>query len=77
MTTSQSGGFFIEAGAFDGEHTSNTVWLEILKHWTGLLIEPDPNYYTQVMGKARRAWGINACISPYPYPSLVSRLSLS
>jgi FkbM family methyltransferase len=35
-------GFFVEFGAGDGVHFSNTYWLEHDKGWTGLLIEPDP-----------------------------------
>jgi FkbM family methyltransferase len=34
-------GFFIEAGAYDGEFASNTLLLESLG-WTGLLVEPHP-----------------------------------
>ena len=32
-------GFFIEAGAADGENLSNTLFLEIKHKWTGLLVE--------------------------------------
>jgi FkbM family methyltransferase len=35
-------GFFVEFGAGDGVHFSNTYWLEMDRGWTGLLIEPDP-----------------------------------
>jgi len=63
----QTGGKFIECGAYDGEAASNTVWLERKKGWTGLLVEPDPNYYTQIIGKLRNTYSINACLSPQPY----------
>lgn len=36
------GGFFIEAGANDGFAQSNTYYLEKMRNWTGLLIEPEP-----------------------------------
>ena len=39
---------------------------------TGLLIEADPSYYTQVLGKNRKAWSINACLSPYNSTAFVS-----
>jgi len=68
----QNGGFFVEVGGFDGEQTSNTLFLEQRLGWTGLLIEADPYYYTQLMGKSRRSWSINACISPHQYPTMVS-----
>jgi FkbM family methyltransferase len=35
-------GFFIEAGANDGYRQSNTYYLEQIKGWRGLLIEPLP-----------------------------------
>ena len=38
----------------------------------GLLIEADPSYYTQLLGKNRKAWSINACLSPYNTTSFVS-----
>ena len=39
---------------------------------TGLLIEADPSYYTQILGKNRKAWSINACLSPINSVSVVS-----
>jgi len=32
-------GFFVECGAHDGEHLSNTLFFELERDWTGLLIE--------------------------------------
>jgi len=37
------GGFFVEAGANDGYHESNTYYLENTRGWRGLLIEAIPN----------------------------------
>lgn len=39
-------GYFVEAGAFDGFHWSNTQMLASLG-WRGLLLEPHPVYYEQ------------------------------
>jgi len=63
----KEGGFFIECGGFDGERSSNTIYLEKELGWTGLLIEMDPYYYTQLLGKNRKSWSINACLSPYEH----------
>ena len=38
MFGDKSGGFFVEAGAFDGELFSNTLLLEKNRGWTGLLV---------------------------------------
>ena len=35
-------GFYIEAGAYDGEHMSNSLYFELKKGWNGLLVEPNP-----------------------------------
>ena len=36
-------GFFIEAGAYDGEIYSNSLYYELKHGWTGLLVEPNPD----------------------------------
>ena len=61
-------GFFVEAGALDGILLSNTVWLEMYKNWTGLLIEPHPANYKLLVQKNRNVWTSNACLSTSPYP---------
>jgi len=63
----KEGGFFVECGGLDGERLSNTAFLERQRHWQGLLIEMDPFFYTQLLGKNRRVWSLNACLSPYKY----------
>ena len=45
--------FFIEAGAHDGEEISNTLFLEMQRNWTGLLVEPNPNLFKQLLQKNR------------------------
>ncbi|XP_042222332.1 uncharacterized protein LOC121866686 [Homarus americanus] len=61
-------GFFLEAGALDGEFISNTLYLEQQLGWTGLLVEADPVLYDALPGKKRRAWSSHTCLSPAPYP---------
>eukprot|EP00921_Rhytidocystis_pertsovi_P013924 GHVQ01022644.1.p1 GENE.GHVQ01022644.1~~GHVQ01022644.1.p1 ORF type:complete len:332 (-),score=33.54 GHVQ01022644.1:890-1885(-) len=48
-------GFFIEAGAFDGEHFSQTLMLELKHHWTGLLVEPHPDNFPNLKSKNRKS----------------------
>ena len=46
--TFQRNGFFIEAGALDGETGSNTLSLERDLGWSGLLAEGDPSNVERV-----------------------------
>ena len=47
-------GFFIEAGAFDGEHSSNSLYYEIVHNWNGLLVEPNPDAYQDMIAKVNK-----------------------
>lgn len=64
----QRGGFFLEAGALDGEFLSNTLWLEQNLGWSGLLIEADRHNFRHLTWKRRRAWISNTCIAKESYP---------
>ncbi|CAG0894034.1 unnamed protein product [Darwinula stevensoni] len=67
-----SGGFFIEAGAYEGEALSNTLWLERERNWTGLLIEPDSTNFACLKQKRRKSWLAHSCLSPLPYAQKMS-----
>ena len=56
-------GFFIEAGAYDGEKFSNTLLFETNLNWTGILIEPNPKYFEDLLNKNRNAYAIKTCLS--------------
>jgi len=56
-------GFYIECGAHDGEYLSNSLFFEVRRNWTGLLIEPDTKTFPRLMLKNRNAFHINTCIS--------------
>ncbi|KAK7086545.1 hypothetical protein SK128_027171 [Halocaridina rubra] len=64
----QTHGFFMEAGALDGEFISNTLWLEYYKNWSGILLEPDANTFKHLTWKRRKSWIANTCISATNYP---------
>jgi len=64
-------GFFVEAGALDGEYMSHTLDLEMVNGWTGLLVEPDPMNFNKLRQKHRRAWKTPVCFSIHDYPEEV------
>lgn len=68
LFSEESDGFFVEAGALDGEYLSNTLWLEQELGWTGLLIEAEENSYKALLSKRRKAWSSNTCLSSEFYP---------
>ena len=70
-------GFFVEAGALDGEFLSNTLRLEKEQGWSGLLVEPNPSSFRQLLRKRRKAWIVNACLSSDIYPKQVTMVSVS
>ena len=61
--------FFLEVGAFSGLRWSNTIDLEF-HGWTGLLIEANPQLFTQLLSVNRKAWSINVCLSSGTEPSM-------
>ena len=61
-------GFFVECGAFDGEEYSDTLFFEIQRNWTGILIEPHPYYHRSILSKNRNALVLRACLSHSPRP---------
>ena len=46
-------GFYVEAGAFDGEHASNSLYYEMVHGWKGLLVEPNPDAYQEMISKVK------------------------
>jgi hypothetical protein len=64
----QRKGYFIEAGAYDGEMISNTLYLEKKMGWTGLLVEPNPDAFAELVNKKRRAHLFGHCLSTKTTP---------
>lgn len=59
---SKENGVFVDVGAFNGEAFSNTCFFERFRDWTGLCIEPLPEYFEQMKTK-RKCQLLNACVS--------------
>jgi len=64
-------GYFVECGAFRGEDLSDTLFFELQRNWTGILVEPHPEYHREILRKNRRALVLRACLSSSRRPALV------
>jgi len=63
LLSGRRNGFFIECGAAEGEAMSNTLFFEVQRNWTGILIEVHPSLFRLLMKKYRRVYAINTCLS--------------
>jgi len=68
----KKGGFFVEAGAFDGATDSTSLHFEIAHQWSGLLVEPVSRFHAKIAEKGRRAWSINTCLSTTTKPQTIA-----
>ncbi|KAK8384258.1 hypothetical protein O3P69_009189 [Scylla paramamosain] len=68
----QTDGFFVEAGAADGELLSNTLFLERRLGWRGLLVEAFPGTYNELLFKRRKAYSLQAALSPTNVSKIVN-----
>jgi len=55
-------GFFLEAGGYDGETSSNSLYFERTLNWTGVLVEPDFANLVKLRAKRRKAFVVRACL---------------
>jgi FkbM family methyltransferase len=62
------GGYFVEAGANDGYEQSNTFHLERQRGWRGLLVEPVPTLYREVLVERPTATVRNCALVPFGHP---------
>jgi hypothetical protein len=60
---SKRDGFFVESGGYNGEDFSNTLFFELKRNWSGILIEPITELYNDLVKKNRNIYSINACIA--------------
>lgn len=49
ILNSRQKGFFVDVGARDGVVNSNTYYLEQFLGWSGILVEPHPDLYSQCL----------------------------
>lgn len=71
LLSGRRGGFFIECGAADGEMYSNSLFFELERNWTGLLIEANTDFHSVLLEKNRRAYVLQACLSTERRPVTV------
>ncbi|XP_046451332.1 uncharacterized protein LOC124199545 [Daphnia pulex] len=71
LLNNQSGAFFVECGALDGEYGSNTLYMERYLQWKGILIEANRELFKEILAKRRHAWSLPVCLSTEPYPTKV------
>lgn len=57
-------GFFVECGATNGRGLSNTLFFELARGWTGLLVEANPKFFRELLQQNRNCYLLNACLSP-------------
>jgi len=70
LTKNQTRGFFIEYPAKDGVQNTQTILLEKMYNWTGLLVEHDPKYMQALKEQGRYCWISTACLSSKQFPEL-------
>lgn len=57
-------GFFVDVGANEGVRISNTYFLEKIRNWKGICIEPLPMEFKELQ-KNRTSINLNVCVSDF------------
>jgi FkbM family methyltransferase len=70
----RDGGFFVEAGAFDGYVQSNTYYLERARGWSGILVEPVPFLAREARRERPRSTVLNYGLVAAGHPERELRL---
>ena len=71
------GGVFLEAGANNGIKQSNTYYLEAVKGWRGILVEPVPDLYRECLQNRKSAKVYQAALVSKDYPQSTVHLSFA
>jgi methyltransferase, FkbM family len=61
-TNGRRGGYFVEIGAHNGIHHSNTLTLEAHYDWNGVLVEPDPMLFSQLHHNRPQSLSVRAVV---------------
>lgn len=71
------GGFFVEAGAYDGFAQSNTYYLEKFRGWRGILVEPLPELCARCRRERSHSVVVNAALvgPDHPHPDIEVRFA--
>lgn len=64
LLNGKENGFYVEVGADDGENFSNSLFFEVFRRWSGILIEPNQESFAHVQQLNRKALLLNTCVSP-------------
>ena len=60
-------GFFVECGANNGVFQSNTLFLEVKRNWTGLLVEANPRLIRKLLFANRQVNFVYLTIAELPF----------
>jgi len=63
LFSQKQNGFFVEAGGYNGEYLSNTLFLELHRNWSGLVVEANPLLFQQALHKNRKCFLLQAGLS--------------
>lgn len=63
LLNGKENGFYVEVGADDGENYSNSLFFEVFRQWSGILIEPNQESFAKMIQLNRKALHLNSCIS--------------
>lgn len=77
MTEGKTGGFFVEVGAYDGIHSSNTYYLEQVLGWRGICIEAGPEQHHYLAMNRPLAINVHKAVMPYTGTCNFNNLEIS
>jgi len=64
-TNYKKNGYFLDIGAYDGIHFSNSYLLETEHDWTGLLVEANPNNFELLKNNRPNSQNVMVAVSDY------------